>query len=268
MSEAALTAVQTQDADRPAARSSGPLAHIWTIAKREMAASFESPIAYVFIVIFLLLAGFFTFMVAGFFERGEASLEPFFLWHPWLYLFLVPAIGMRMWSEERRLGTMELLLTMPITPWQAIVGKFLASWLVLGLALILTFPVVITVNYLGNPDNGVIVTGYIGSFLLAGAYLSIAAMTSALTRNQVISFILAVVICLFLVLVGYSPVTNLLVQWANPWLVQAISSFSVMTHFESIRKGVLDSRDILYFLSVIGFSLFTTSVILRSHRAG
>jgi ABC-2 type transport system permease protein len=268
MSEAALTAVQTQDADRPAARSPGALAHIWTIAKREMAASFESPIAYVFIVIFLLLAGFFTFMVAGFFERGEASLEPFFLWHPWLYLFLVPAIGMRMWSEERRLGTMELLLTMPITPWQAIVGKFLASWLVLGLALLLTFPVVITVNYLGNPDNGVIVTGYIGSFLLAGAYLSIAAMTSALTRNQVVSFILAVVICLFLVLVGYSPVTNLLVQWANPWLVQAISSFSVMTHFESIRKGVLDSRDILYFLSVIGFSLFTTSVILRSHRAG
>ena len=268
MSEAALTAVQTQDVDRSAARSPGALAHIWTIAKREMAGYFESPIAYVFIVIFLLLAGFFTFMVAGFFERGEASLEPFFLWHPWLYLFLVPAIGMRMWSEERRLGTLELLLTMPITPWQAIVGKFLASWLVLGLALILTFPVVITVNYLGNPDNGVIVTGYIGSFLLAGAYLSIAAMTSALTRNQVVSFILAVVICLFLVLVGYSPVTNLLVHWANPWLVQAISSFSVMTHFESIRKGVLDSRDILYFLSVIGFSLFTTSVILRSHRAG
>jgi ABC-2 type transport system permease protein len=157
---------------------------------------------------------------------------------------------------------------MPITPWQAIVGKFLASWLVLALALVLTFPVVITVNYLGNPDNGVIIAGYVGSFLLAGAYLSISAMTSALTRNQVVSFILSVVICLFLVLVGYSPVTNLLVQWANPWFVQAISSFSVMTHFESIRKGVLDSRDIIFFLSVIGFSLFTTSVILRSHRAG
>jgi ABC-2 type transport system permease protein len=268
MSEAALTAVQTQEADRSAARMPGAWVHIWTIAKRELGGYFESPIAYVFIVIFLLLAGFFTFMVAGFFERGEASLEPFFLWHPWLYLFLVPAIGMRMWSEERRLGTMELLLTMPITPWQAIAGKFLASWLVLALALVLTFPIVITVNYLGNPDNGVIVTGYIGSLLLAGAYLSIAAMTSALTRNQVVSFILAVVICLFLVLVGYSPVTNLLVQWANPWLVQAISSFSVMAHFESIRKGVLDSRDILYFLSVIGFSLFTTSVILRSHRVG
>ena len=260
--------MQTEAAERPAARSPGALAHIWTIAKRELAGYFESPIAYVFIVIFLLLAGFFTFMVAGFFDRGEASLDPFFVWHPWLYLFLVPAIGMRMWSEERRLGTMELLLTMPITPWQAIVGKFLASWLVLALALVLTFPIVVTVNYLGHPDNGVIIAGYVGSFLLAGAYLSISAMTSALTRNQVVSFILAVVICLFLVLVGYPPVTNLIVEWANPWLVQAISAFSVMTHFESIRKGVLDSRDIIFFLSVIGFSLFTTSVILRSHRAG
>jgi len=268
MTEATLTAVQTEAAERPAARSPGALAHIGTIAKRELAGYFESPIAYVFIVIFLLLAGFFTFMVAGFFDRGEASLEPFFVWHPWLYLFLVPAIGMRMWSEERRLGTMELLLTMPITPWQAIVGKFLASWLVLALALVLTFPIVVTVNYLGHPDNGVIIAGYVGSFLLAGAYLSISAMTSALTRNQVVSFILAVVICLFLVLVGYPPVTNLIVEWANPWLVQAISAFSVMTHFESIRKGVLDSRDIIFFFSVIGFSLFTTSVILRSHRAG
>ena len=249
-------------------RSPGALAHIMTIAKRELAGYFESPIAYVFIVIFLLLAGFFTFMVSGFFERGEANLEPFFAWHLWLYLFLVPAIGMRMWSEERRSGTIELLLTMPITPWQAIVGKFLAAWLVLALALALTFPIVITVNYLGHPDNGAIVAGYIGSFLLAGAYLSISAMTSALTRNQVVSFILSVVICLFLVLVGYSPVTNLLVQWANPWLVQAVSAFSVVTHFESIRKGVIDSRDILFFLSVIGFSLFTSSVILRSHRAG
>jgi ABC-2 type transport system permease protein len=268
MTEATLTAVQTEEVERPAARSAGTLAHIWTITKRELAGYFESPIAYVFIVIFLLLAGFFTFMVAGFFDRGEANLDTFFVWHPWLYLFLVPAIGMRMWSEERRLGTMELLLTMPITPWQAIVGKFLASWLVLALALVLTFPIVITVNYLGHPDNGVIIAGYVGSFLLAGAYLSISAMTSALTRNQVVSFILAVVICLFLVLVGYPPVTNLLVEWANPWLVQAISAFSVMTHFESIRKGVLDSRDIIFFLSVIGFCLFTTSVILRGHRAG
>src|SRR5437762_1182925 len=176
------------------------LRHILTITKREVTGYFASPVAYVFIVIFLLLSGFFAFMVSGFFERGQANLGTFFAWHPWLYLFLVPAVGMRMWSEERRLGTIELLLTMPITPWQAIVGKFLASWMVLALALALTFPIVLTVNYLGHPDNGVILTSYAGSLLLSGAYLSVAAMTSAMTRNQVISFIVSVVICLFLIL--------------------------------------------------------------------
>lgn len=241
---------------------------ILTITKRELTGYFASPVAFVFIVIFLMLSGFFTFMVAGFFERGQASLEAFFSWHPWLYLFLVPAVGMRMWSEERRLGTLELLLTMPVTPWQAIVGKFLAAWLVLALALVLTFPIWITVNYLGNPDNGIILAGYIGSLLMGGAYLSITAMTSAMTRNQVVAFIVSVVISLFLILAGYPPVTNLLVHWAKPWVVEAIAAFSVMTHFESIQKGVLDSRDILYFLSVIVFSLFTTGVIVRTHRAG
>jgi len=244
------------------------MSNILTIAKRELRGYFSSPVAFVFIVIFLLLAGFFTFMIGGLFERGEASLQSFFVWHPWLYLFLVPAVGMRMWSEERRLGTIELLLTMPITPWQAIVGKFLASWAVVALALALTFPVVITVNYLGHPDNGVILAGYIGSLLMAGAYLAISAMTSAMTRNQVVSFIVAVVLSLFLILAGYPPVTNLLVSWAQPWFVEGIAAFSVMTHFDSIQKGVLDSRDVLYFLSVMGFSLFTTGVIIRAHRAG
>ena len=244
------------------------LRNIKTIAKREVAGYFSSPVAFVFIVIFLLLSGFFTFMVAGFFDRGEANLMPFFTWHPWLYLFLVPAVGMRMWSDERRLGTIELLLTMPVTPWQAIVGKFLASWLVLALALALTFPVVWTVNYLGNPDNGVILGGYIGSLLMAGAYLAISSMTSAMTRYQVVSFIIAVVLSLFLILCGWPPVTDMLVQWAKPWFVDGVAAFSVMTHFESIQKGVLDSRDILYFLSVIVFSLFTTGVIIRAHRAG
>ncbi len=248
-----------------AAREARP---VLTIAKRELGGYFASPVAFVFIVIFLLLAGFFTFMVAGFFPRGQANLEAFFVWHPWLYLFLVPAVGMRMWSEERRLGTMELLLTMPVAPWQAIIGKFLAAWAVVGLALALTFPVWCTVNYLGNPDNGVIMASYLGSFLMAGAYLAITAMTSAMTRNQVVAFIVSVVLSLFLILAGYPPVTNLLVQWAAPWFVDAVAAFSVMTHFESIQKGVLDSRDILYFLSVIGFSLFTTSVIVRAHRAG
>jgi ABC-2 type transport system permease protein len=247
---------------------SGSIRNIKTIAKREISGYFSSPVAFVFIVIFLLLSGFFTFMVAGFFDRGEANLMPFFTWHPWLYLFLVPAVGMRMWSEERRLGTIELLLTMPVTTWQAIVGKFLAAWAVLALALLLTFPVVWTVNYLGSPDNGVVLAGYIGSLLMAGAYLAISSMTSAMTRNQVVSFIVAVVLSLFLILAGWPPVTDLLVQWAKPWFVDGIAAFSVMTHFESIQKGVLDSRDILYFLSLIVFSLFTTGVIIRAHRAG
>jgi len=244
-------------------------ANIKTITKRELAGYFSSPVAYVFIVIFLLLMGFFTFMAGGFFERGQASLDNcFFLWHPWLYLFLVPAAGMRLWAEERRVGTLELLLTMPITAWQAIVGKFLASWIFLLLALVLTFPVVITVNYLGSPDNGVIFAGYVGSFLMAGAYLAISCMTSAMTRNQVVSFILALVICLFLVLCGFPPVTNLLTRMDKPWLVDTVAAMSVITHFEWFTKGVLDSRDIIFFLSIIGFSLFTTGVIIRSHRAG
>jgi gliding motility-associated transport system permease protein len=271
MSEATMeapAAVSPRPAKAAPTRGPNALRHILTIAKREVAGYFASPVAYVFMVIFLLLTGFLSFMVSGFFERGQANLLPFFAWHPWLYLFLVPAVGMRMWSEERRLGTIELLLTMPITPWQAIVGKFLASWLVLTLALVLTFPIVITVNYLGHPDNGVILASYAGSLLLSGAYLSVSAMTSAMTRNQVVSFIISLVICLFLILAGWPPVTNLLTQWASPWFVEGIAAFSVMTHFDSIQKGVIDSRDVLFFLSVIAFCLFTTSVIIRAHRAG
>ncbi len=247
------------------------LGNIKTIAKRELQAYFSSPLAYVFIVIFLLLNGFFTFMVGGFFERGEASLtNSFFFWHPWFYLFLVPAVGMRLWAEERRVGTLELLLTMPIAPWEAIVGKFVASWLFLGLALVLTFPVALTVNYLGSPDNGVILTAYIGSWLMAGAYLAVSCITSAITRSQVVSFIVSVVACLFLILAGFPPVINLLQNLGAPgqWLVNIVASFSVITHFNWFEKGVLDSRDVVFFLSVIGFSLFATSVILRTHRTG
>ena len=242
--------------------------NIKAIVKRELGGYFTSPIAYIFLVIFLLLTGFFTFTVGSFFERGEASLVSFFTWHPWLYLFLVPAVGMRLWSEERRLGTIELLLTLPVTPWQAIVGKFLASWLFLALALALTFPVVITANWLGAPDNGVIFTGYVGSLLLAGSYLAVSCMTSAMTRNQVISFIVSVVICLFLILAGYEPVTGLLSRVANPRVVEIIAAFSVMTHFEGFQRGVLDLRDFVFFASLIGFTLFATGVIIRNHRAG
>ena len=238
------------------------------IARRELAAYFESPVAYVFLVIFLLLAGFFTFAFGGFFERGEASLGAFFGWMPWLFLFLVPAVGMRLWSDERRLGTIELLLTLPVTSWQAILGKFLASWLFLAIALALTFPVVITVNVLGDPDNGVIACGYVGSLLLAGAYLALSCMTSALARSQVISFIIAIMLCLILILVGFNPVTDLLARWATPPVVESIAGFSVLTHFDGLQKGVIDTRDVLYFLSVMAFALFTTDVIIRSHRAG
>jgi gliding motility-associated transport system permease protein len=241
---------------------------IWTIAKRELASYFTSPVAYVFLVIFLLLTGFFTFTAGNFFERGEASLAAFFGWHPWLYLVLVPAVGMRLWAEERRSGTMELLLTMPLAPWQAIVAKFLASWLFLAVALGLTFPAIVTVNLLGEPDNGVIVGGYLGSLLLAGAYLAISCMTSAMTRNQVVAFILSVVICLFLILAGFNPVTDLMTRWASPAVIDTVAAFSVVTHFDNFQRGVIDLRDLAFFLSVIGFALFATSVVIRGQRSG
>ncbi len=241
---------------------------ILAIIKRELGAYFTSPVAYVFLVIFLLLTGFFTFTAGNFFERGEASLAAFFGWHPWLYLVVVPAIGMRLWAEERRSGTLELLFTMPVATWQAIVAKFLASWLFIAVALLLTFPTVVTVNVLGEPDNGAIFAGYLGSFFLAGAYLAITCMTSAMTRNQVVAFILSVVVCLFLVLAGFNPVTDLMVRWASPAVVDTVAAFSVVTHFDGFQRGVIDARDLVFFLSVIGFALFATGVILRGHRAG
>jgi ABC-2 type transport system permease protein len=242
--------------------------NVWTIVKRELASYFSSPVAYVFLVIFLLLTGFFTFTAGSFFERGEASLASFFGWHPWLYLVLVPAVGMRLWAEERRSGTLELLLTMPVAPWQVIIAKFVASWIFIGVALALTFPAIITVNILGDPDNGMIAAGYIGSFFLAGAYLAITCMTSAMTRNQVVAFILSVVLCLFLILAGFNPVTDLLTRWANPAVVDTVAAFSVVTHFDNFQRGVIDLRDLVFFLSVIGFALFATGVIIRGHRAG
>jgi len=243
--------------------------NIWTISKRELGGYFASPVAYVFIVIWLLLNGVLTFLLGGFFEQGQADLSgPFFTWHPWLYLFLVPAAGMRLWSEERRLHTMELLLTMPVTAWQAIVGKFLASWIFLVIALALTFPVVITVSALGDADMGAIFTGYFGSAMLAGSYLAITCMTSAMSRNQVISFILAVVICFLLILPGIPQVTNFLLGAFPEKIVRLINSFSVYWHFLGFQRGVIDSRDFIFFVSVAVFSLFTTSVIIRNLRAG
>ena len=237
------------------------------ILKRELKSYFESPVAYVFLVVFLMLTGFLTFSVSYFYENGQADLRPFFFWHPWVYLILVPAVAMRLWAEERRSGTIELLLTLPVTMAQAILGKFLAAWLFLGIGLVLTFPVVLTTFYLGSPDMGVVVGGYVGSFLLAGAYLAVGTLTSAFTRNQVISFVLAVVICLFLVLAGWPPVVDTLVRWAPAWLVKTVAAFSVMPHYESVQRGVIDLRDLAYYASVIVFMLFATHLVLENRKS-
>ena len=242
-------------------------AHARAIAKREWSAYFHSPVAYVFIVIFLALAGFFTFSVGGFYEAGQADLRGFIFWHPWLYLILVPAVAMRLWAEERRQGTLELLFTSAVTPAQAIAGKMIAAWGFLALALALTFPVPLTAAWLGQPDWGVVAAGYVASFLLAGAYLAVGMFTSALTRNQVVSFILAVVLGLFLILAGFQPVTDLLSQWAPEWLVNGVAAFGFMPHYEALQRGVLDARDFLYFASATGFMLFLTQLVL-ANRTG
>ena len=241
---------------------------IKALFRRELHSYFATPVAYVFMVIFLMLMGAFTFYLGNFYERGQADLQAFFSFHPWLYLFLVPAIAMRLWAEERKSGTIELLMTLPVTPLQAVLGKFLAAWAFAGIALALTFPVWITVNYLGDPDNGAILAAYIGSLLMAGGFLAIGSCLSAVTRNQVIAFILSVVVCLFLILAGFNPVTDLLVRWASPAFVDTVAAFSVVSHFDGFQRGVIDTRDLFYFLSVIGFALAATGVIIRGHRAG
>jgi ABC-2 type transport system permease protein len=209
---------------------------------------FVTPVAYVFLVIFLVLAGILTFYVGDFYERGQADLQPFFMMHPWLYLILVPAITMRMWAEETKGGTLELLLTLPLTLWQAMLGKFLAAWLFIGLALALTFPIWITVNYLGSPDNGVILASYLGSWLMAGTFIAIGACLSALTRSQVVAFILTALVCVLLILVGQPQVLDFFSGALPRKLINAVAHLSMLRHFEAIARGVLDVRDLLYFL--------------------
>jgi ABC-2 type transport system permease protein len=235
--------------------------------RRELASYFATPVAYVFIVIFLVLAGAFTFYLGGFFERGQADLQSFFSFHPWLYLFLVPAVAMRLWAEERKSGTIELLLTLPITMWQAVLAKFLAAWAFVGIALALTFPLWITVNYLGSPDNGVIVASYLGSFLMAGSFLAIGACLSAATRNQVVAFILTVVVCFALLLAGFPLVLDFFRAWAPDLLVDGIAQLSFLTHFSAIAKGVIDLRDLLFFLLTIGAWLVATAVVIDLKKA-
>lgn len=240
---------------------------IGTIFKRELRAYFATPLAYVFIVIFLALSGVFTFYLGNFYGRGQADLQPFFGFHPWLYLLLVPAIAMRLWAEERKSGTIELLLTLPVTMWQAVLGKFLAAWAFVGIALALTFPMWMTVNYLGNPDNGVIVAGYLGSLLMAGGYLAIGACVSAATKNQVIAFIAALVICLLFTLAGFPLVLDAFASWAPQALVELISSLSFLSHFQAISKGVLALSDVLYFLVMIGAWLLAGAIVIDLKKA-
>ena len=239
-----------------------------TVMKRELASYFSTPLAYVFIVIFLFLTGVFTFYVGAFFERGQANLESFFSFHPWLFLFLVPAIGMRLWAEERREGTIELLLTLPIGQGGAVLGKFLAAWAFTGIALLLTFPIWITVNYLGEPDNGVIVASYIGSFLMAGGYLAIAACLSAVTESQVIAFVLSTVVCFLFTVSGMPIVIDFVQSWAPEVIVNTIASFSFLTHFNSIVTGVISMGDFIYFLSLIAFWLTANAVAIELKKAG
>ncbi len=239
----------------------------FNVMRRELAAYFATPVAWVFIVIFLVMAGVFTFYIGSFYERGLADLAPFFQFHAWLYLFLVPAMAMRLWAEERRSGTIELLLTLPVSLWQAVLGKFLAAWLFLGLALALTFPVWLTVNYLGSPDNGAIFAAYIGSWLMAGGFLAIGSCMSALTRNQVVAFILSVVVCFAFLLSGLPMIMNLFSSWAPQGLLDLIADFSFLSRFASISKGVLDLRDLLYFFLVIVFWLLASVVVLEMNKA-
>ncbi len=237
------------------------------VMRRELAAYFATPVAYVFIVIFLIMAGAFTFYLGGFYEREIADLQPFFQFHPWLYLFLVPAIGMRLWAEERKSGTIELLLTLPLTAGEAIVGKFIAAWLFIGLALALTFPVWITVNLLGSPDNGVILAAYLGSWLMAGGFLAISSCLSAVSRNQVVAFILSVVVCFGFLLSGLPMVLDLFRGWLPQPVVDAVANLSFLAHFSSISRGVVDLRDLLYFALVIGAWLTANRIVLEIKKA-
>jgi len=242
--------------------------NIWIIMRRELAGYFATPVAYVFIVIFLALLGALTFYVGNFFERGQADLIPFFTFHPWIYLLLIPAISMRLWAEERRTGTVELLLTLPVTITQAVVGKWLAAWVFTAIALVFTAPFWATINVLGKPDNGVVLAGYVGSLLVAGGYLAVGGAVSALTKNQVIAFVVAAAMCFVFTVSGAPVVTEFLVRWAPEAVVEQVKAFSFITRFNGIMRGVIDARDLVYFASFIAFWLFANAVIVDLKKAG
>lgn len=240
--------------------------NVLTIARRELGGYFATPVAVVFIVIFLALQGALTFNLGNFFARDQADLVPFFNFIPWVFLLLVPAITMRLWAEERRLGTIELLLTLPVAQWQAVLGKFLAAWAFCAIALLLTFPFVVTVNYLGSPDNGVIASGYLGALLVAGAFLSVGAALSAVSKNQVIAFVLAVSVCFVFAVASYPVVTDFLSRNA-PVLAEVARRMSVSERFMNFARGVIALPDVIFFASFIGFWLFLNTMIVEHRKA-
>jgi len=241
---------------------------LFAVFRRELGGYFATPLAFIFIVIFLFTMGAFTFYMGGYFESGQADLQIFFNFHPWLYLFLIPAISMRLWAEERRTGSIELLLSLPIPLWAAVLGKFLAAWAFSGIALALTFPMWITVNYLGHPDNGVILAGYLGSFFMAGGYLAIGSCLSATTRNQVIAFVVSVVVCFLFTVAGLPLVTDFFASWVPQQVLNTIASFSFLTHFTAITQGVIDIRDVIYFFTLIAGWLIACGVVVDMKKAG
>lgn len=241
--------------------------NIRAITKREIYAYFTTPMAFIFVGIFVALTGAFTFYIGRFFDRGQASLEGFFSFHPWLYLLLVPAVAMRLWAEERKSGTIEQLLTLPVTTTEAVIGKFLAAWIFCGIALALTVPIWITASVLGDPDHGIIAISYVGSFLMAGSFLAVGACVSALTRNQIIAFIVAAAICFAFTMSGLDMVLNFFRSWAPEFLVETIASFSFLTRFESVTRGVIELRDAVFFLSMIAFWLFANVIAVDIKKA-
>lgn len=243
------------------------MGNIIAIFKRELNVYFTTPIAYIFIIVFLVLSGITTFYFGDFLARGQADLMPFFYFHPWLYLIFIPAISMRVWSEERHLGTIELLFSLPITPFQAVLGKFLAAWVVAIFSLVLTFPFWLTVNYLGNPDNGVILAGYIASSLMAGSFLALGVFISSLTKNQVIAFILSVICCLFLILTGYPVVLDLLSTIMPKAVISSVASFSFLTNFQVLTKGLVEIKALIFFVSLILLGLYLNTFVLEHNKA-
>ncbi|HUH82994.1 MAG TPA: ABC transporter permease [Stellaceae bacterium] len=237
------------------------------INRRELASYFATPLAYVFIVIFLALAGTLAFFLGSFFERGQDDLQPLFNFLPWLYLVLIPALAMRLWAEERKSGTIELFLTLPISISAAVLGKFLAAWEFAFIPLILTFPFWITINYLGHPDNGVVIASYVGAQLMAGAFLAVGAALSALSKNQVIAFVVTAAVCFLLTVSGSPIVLGFLKGWAPQSVLNTVASISVLTHFNGIVRGVLDLRDVVFFLSVIALGLFANALIVDLKKA-